>query len=182
MANTNIWQAFSLAKTIKYHGVLFLYHHWFCMLRPRPKLCHDMEMSAGWHNESYVKSLWWYIPDSKVHGANMGPTWVLSAPDGPHVGHMNFAIRLFAIICSVYAHLHDAFCPHHRSHLVITFVHCIIQYSASAPTVTEYSRAGEIIAWIYNNYIQHVQWWEARVFFSYCSGLRHCCREVPSSI
>ena len=24
------------------------------------------------------------IPDSKVHGANMGPTWVLSAPDGPH--------------------------------------------------------------------------------------------------
>ena len=24
------------------------------------------------------------IPDSKVHGANMGPTWDLSAPDGPH--------------------------------------------------------------------------------------------------
>ena len=22
-------------------------------------------------------------PDTKVHGANMGPTWVLSAPDGP---------------------------------------------------------------------------------------------------
>ena len=32
-------------------------------------------------------------PDSKVHGANMGPTWVLSAPDGPHVGSMNLAIR-----------------------------------------------------------------------------------------
>ena len=32
-------------------------------------------------------------PDSKVHGANMGPTWVLSAPDGPHVGRMNLAIR-----------------------------------------------------------------------------------------
>ena len=28
-------------------------------------------------------------PDNKVHGVNMGPTWVLSAPDGPHV---NFAI------------------------------------------------------------------------------------------
>ena len=26
----------------------------------------------------------WNLPDSKVHGANMGPTWVLSAPDGPH--------------------------------------------------------------------------------------------------
>ena len=23
------------------------------------------------------------FPDSKVHGANMGPTWALSAPDGP---------------------------------------------------------------------------------------------------
>ena len=33
-------------------------------------------------------------PDSKVHGANMGPTWVLSAPDGPHVGPMNFALRI----------------------------------------------------------------------------------------
>ena len=31
---------------------------------------------------------------SKVHGANMGPTWVLSTPDGPHVGPMNFAIRI----------------------------------------------------------------------------------------
>ena len=31
--------------------------------------------------------------DNKVHGANMGPTWVLSAPDGPHVGPMNLAIR-----------------------------------------------------------------------------------------
>ena len=31
--------------------------------------------------------------DSKVHGANMGPTWVLSAPGGPHVGPMNLAIR-----------------------------------------------------------------------------------------
>ena len=33
-------------------------------------------------------------PDSKVHGANMGPTWLLSAPDGPHVGPMNLAIRV----------------------------------------------------------------------------------------
>ena len=34
-----------------------------------------------------------YNPDSKVHGANMGPTWVLLAPDGPHVGPMNLAMR-----------------------------------------------------------------------------------------
>ena len=34
-------------------------------------------------------------PDSKVHGANMGPTWVLAAPDGPHVGPMNLFIRVW---------------------------------------------------------------------------------------
>ena len=33
------------------------------------------------------------VADSKVHGASMGPTWVLSAPDGPHVGPMSLAIR-----------------------------------------------------------------------------------------
>ena len=35
-----------------------------------------------------------HFPDSKVHGANMGPTWVLSAPDGTHDGPMNLAIWL----------------------------------------------------------------------------------------
>ena len=30
-------------------------------------------------------------PDSKIHGANMGPTWVLSAPGTLHVGPMNLA-------------------------------------------------------------------------------------------
>ena len=38
-------------------------------------------------------------PDSKVHWANIGPTWVLSAPDGPHVGSMNLAINE-VIVCS----------------------------------------------------------------------------------
>ena len=32
------------------------------------------------------------IPDSKVHGTNMEPTWGWQDPGGPHVGPMNFAI------------------------------------------------------------------------------------------
>ena len=40
----------------------------------------------------------YYYPDSKVHGANMGPTWVMSAPDGPHVGPMNLAIRVVFVL------------------------------------------------------------------------------------
>ena len=31
-------------------------------------------------------------PDSKIHGANMGPVWGREDPGGPHVGPMNFAI------------------------------------------------------------------------------------------
>ena len=53
------------------------------------------------HRKAYPPCMLWKIilqlfyntPESKVHGANLGPTWVLSAPDGPHVGPMNLAIR-----------------------------------------------------------------------------------------
>ena len=31
-------------------------------------------------------------PDSKVHGANMGPIWGRQDPGGSHVGPVNFAI------------------------------------------------------------------------------------------
>ena len=31
-------------------------------------------------------------PDSKVYGANMGPSWGWQDPGGPHVGPMNLAI------------------------------------------------------------------------------------------
>ena len=32
------------------------------------------------------------IPDSKVHVANMGPTWDRQDPSGPHVGPVKIAI------------------------------------------------------------------------------------------
>ena len=31
-------------------------------------------------------------PDSKIHVANVGPTWGRQDPGGPHVGHTNLAI------------------------------------------------------------------------------------------
>ena len=37
-------------------------------------------------------------PDSKDHGANMGPTWVLLAPSGPHVDPMNLALRVWILL------------------------------------------------------------------------------------
>ena len=36
-------------------------------------------------------------PDSKVHGANMGPIWGRQDPGGPHVGPMNLAIREWSL-------------------------------------------------------------------------------------
>ena len=41
------------------------------------------------------------FPDSKVHGANMGPIWGRQNPGEHHVGPMNFAIRVcMAASCS----------------------------------------------------------------------------------
>ena len=38
------------------------------------------------------RAYWYDYPDSKVHGANMGPIWGRQDPGGPNVGPMNFAI------------------------------------------------------------------------------------------
>ena len=57
-------------------------------------------------SQKLIANMYWmklHIPDSKVHGANMGPTWVLSDPDGPHVGPMNLAIRDIIIWCSIHS-------------------------------------------------------------------------------
>ena len=44
-------------------------------------------MAGGGVDNSHQKN-----PDSKVHGANMGPTWGRQDPGGLHLGPMNFAI------------------------------------------------------------------------------------------
>ena len=44
---------------------------------------------------SHIWARFLYLnPDSKIHVANMGASWVLSAPGGPHVGPMNLAVSL----------------------------------------------------------------------------------------
>ena len=40
------------------------------------------------------------VPDSKVHGTSMGPTWVLSAPDGPILASWTLLWGLPLITCS----------------------------------------------------------------------------------
>ena len=57
----------------------FDYHIWFRIL-------------FGISIRTKSKILLIHYPDSKVDGANMGLIWVLSAPDGPHVGPIKLVI------------------------------------------------------------------------------------------
>ena len=59
-----------------------------------------MQWMIGLHKYETRVSAWekWLdtYPDSKVHGANMGPTWGQQDPGGPNVGHVNLTIRVLA--------------------------------------------------------------------------------------
>ena len=88
---------------------LFTLHHF------RHRMIHVM---AVWSGSIFIHapiSRYYFIqtiPNSKVHGPNMGPTWVLSAPDGSHVGPMNFAPRGILVLRGL--------CNNCREHSVTT--------------------------------------------------------------
>ena len=54
------------------------------------------------------------IPDSKVHGANMGPIWDRQDPGEPHVGPMNLAIwDVSALIIIIKFYIPYILCMHY---------------------------------------------------------------------
>ena len=75
-----------------------------------------------------VRSVGWKLvpnnPDNKVHGANMGPTWVLSAPDGPHVGPVNLASMGINGTCSILANE----IPRMMHLFIKSLTHCLISF------------------------------------------------------
>ena len=52
----------------------------------------DDDVMIQKHSPHYWLCMRGTTPDSKVHGANMGPSWGRQDLGGPHVGPMNFAI------------------------------------------------------------------------------------------
>ena len=81
------------------------------------------------------------LPDSKVHGANMGPTWGRQDPGMPHVGPMNLAIwagfRMHGNTCSeIYFCLNEAINsyiePLFQIKNIVGFSYLFGQYSADA--------------------------------------------------
>ena len=85
-----------------------LSHDWGVWQKPEHRetnwqLSHQEEpgIYRGWPGGTLQRNMScavfpWVYPDSKVHGANMGPTWSWQDPCGPHVGPMNFDIWVYA--------------------------------------------------------------------------------------
>ena len=107
-------------------------------------------------------------PDSKVHVAHKGPTWVLLAPGGPHVGPMNLALRVYKLwnqftkrfmssnsqsyqtgVNSTYSN------DEIRSHITIIHLTCLFAYSILWPylIVVLHTKASSIFTMLDNECI-----------------------------
>ena len=92
------WNLIQLNKTKVKHDENVVNHAWNNIFGSCPRLRYIWcTRTLTWDNMIFENNnqgpLLLTDPDSKVHGANKGPTWVLLAPDGPRVGPMNLAIR-----------------------------------------------------------------------------------------
>ena len=160
------------------------HHNWLLMMSQRPDNCNvstwkviSNSLNVDFiHSDIHCRLGKKTVPNSKVHGANMGPNWVLSAPDGLHVVPMNLVIRAI-LQCYFTAtgaitwqrnhnkiklytnHVHvlrDKVCPKH--------VHCYTKYFFICD-----SNAREIFLGKYPssqpvNYPQKCQWFKALKF------------------
>ena len=94
---TNKWPALKLTKPYLFKCIWPIETEWciyssvkYALIFPHNSLLPIWCKSIIWTNGGLSLI---GLPDSKVHWANMGPTWVLLAPAGPHVGPMNLAMR-----------------------------------------------------------------------------------------
>ena len=78
--------------------------------------CKQYNIATLGHQITFISYMY---PDSKVHGAIMGPIWGQHDPGGPHVGPMNFAIwvitqaekyRILLIVCTEHSRHTGACC------------------------------------------------------------------------
>ena len=98
--------------------------HFLCLLDGYPGLVwRNARTCFTTNDELYERRLLVMdmFSDSKVHGDNKGPTWVLSAPDRPHIGPMNLAIRVITSKWNWDVMIHDCFKIIIHCSAVITF-------------------------------------------------------------
>ena len=91
---------------MSYHRMLLLREKWTNSPTKKPKRASQFPTPAVYQLFNVciaigiLHNMVSEFPDSRVHGANMGPTWVLSAPRGPHIGIMNLVIWVIWILLS----------------------------------------------------------------------------------
>ena len=98
--------------------------HFLCLLDGYPGLVwRNARTCFTTNDELYERRLLVMdmFSDSKVHGDNKGPTWVLSAPDRPHIGPMNLAIRVITSKWNWDVMIHDCFKIIIHCSAVVTF-------------------------------------------------------------
>ena len=102
-----------------------------------------------------------HTPDSKVHEAYMGPTWVLSAPGRPHIGPMNLAITdssLFVTFC--YCKVHIVYTPNPHDYPtgtgdIVIFKQCQLN-NTGGHSLMDYMNHIEIIMML--DILEYVLW------------------------
>ena len=129
-------------------------HHLFInWIKERHQLKYYFEFNPQTAGNARVRTQhcgYWFFgakaaPDSKVHGAIMGPTWVLSAPDGPHVCPINLAIWVsqywtsFILKCSDWITLKDEIKFWKNYSFVYWLIICVwFHKHTSQPTVLQF--------------------------------------------
>ena len=88
-------------------------------------------------------------PDSKVHGTDMGPTWVLSATDGPHIGPWTLLSEL------VFAVFGDNGHAEFGSLLLVSISHILTRILL---LIYFGQTTDQFVAWIYNYICYNSEW------------------------
>ena len=84
------------------------------------------------------------VPGIKVHGATMGPTRVLSAPDGPNVGPVNLAIKVYDLLLSEWGRIMNLYfhCRLYRPYTRCNITHRYTMY------LIRYWHASILLSWL----------------------------------
>ena len=77
--------------------------------------------------------------DSKIDGANMGHTWGLSVPGGPHDGPMNLVIR--AVICVLWCDINQWYLPFARAFVTWAMLSNIHHCDIRVQSITAFYRS-----------------------------------------
>ena len=87
-----MWKQVLIGHFVHVFSGKIIYERSICLTRLNASLIKSVSKKGVSEKELQRHSCSAYIPESKVHGANMGPIWGRQDPGGPHVGPLNLII------------------------------------------------------------------------------------------